>query len=295
MATKTFRYNHIIEVSDYLSALATDKSPHTLISYKVAIVKFFDFLNIKTFEDVTAITSKNCREFQSFLKKDGLQISTINANTRPLRAMFNWFVMDESLETNPFDKVKDLKAPKKVRACMTVEEVDTLLKGCDCIEEQFMFQLTVATGMREEEITNLKLNDANGYQILINGKGSKQRVVYMNDVVFEKYQEYLVWRNNKYGTEIPYLFVSKMRRNYDTSSVRGKFKRAMVMAKFPQNKVEEYHYHTLRHTFMAKFIDDGGNMKVAQQILGHSKMETTAEIYSHVRSSAVEAAMRGMK
>jgi integrase/recombinase XerD len=285
----------IAEVKEYLQTLELDKSKFTIDSYKIAINKFFTYMKIESKENLDCLVASDFRNYQAWLKETGLKASSINAYSRPLKALFNWMVENEYLEKNPMDKVKAMKEKKEMLAFFTEEETSTFLSACD-LEEKAMFAIFFSTGLRRNELASLKLSDIDMYTILVsNGKGDKERTVYMPEDVYDVFLDYLEWRNKKYGMEIPYAFVSKARRNYTGESIRMKFKTIMKKAGFSEKRISELHPHSTRHTFCANLIEGGVDLKVAQVALGHADLAITSKIYAHVRNSAVEKAMRNQK
>jgi site-specific recombinase XerD len=139
------------------------------------------------------------------------------------------------------------------------------------------------------------MGDLTGDAIKIIGKGNKERKVFLPEEYYQVLLKYIEWRNNKYGTEIPYLFVSKMRCKYAGGSIRSKLKSIMARANFSPERIAELHTHSTRHTAAANFEENGIDIKVAQVILGHANLSTTANLYAHVRDSRIESAMRNQK
>lgn len=286
-------YN-IPEVEEYLNTLKLDKSPHTIVSYKAAIDKLFLFANINNFENIKSITSADCREHQSNMKNKGMQASSINANIRPLKAMFNWFVENEYLESSPFSKVKDLKTPKKLLAYLTEEEVSLMIGACKNILDKLIIALLITTGLRRNELVSLKISDLVGNHIIVNGKGSKQRKLILQPEICILLDQWLKIRNKKYGDTCEYLLVSKMGGRFSGNAIREKVKTVMRNAGIPEERVEQIHTHSLRHTFVANLFESGADIFTAQSALGHQNLATT-QIYAHLRNSALDRAMLNQK
>jgi site-specific recombinase XerD len=249
-------YKRIPEALEYMNIQLMDKSEHTIRSYESALNRFFEFMNIQSIEDIKKIVPSDGRSFQAKAIKDGLQPSSINSCTRPLKAFYNWLLENEYVEVNPFLKVKDLRLPKKMLAFFSEEEVHQLLSSCKKIEEKTIFAILFSTGLRRDELVNLKLTDVTGYNLLVNGKGSKQRVVSLPEDIYQLFLEYMEWRNKKYGMDIPYVFVSKMRCKYAGESIRSKLKVAMERAGFSPERIAELHTHSTRHTFCSDLIEN---------------------------------------
>lgn len=285
---------NIAEIEEYLGTLRIDKSPATLSVYEIAINKLFSFLDVKTFDDIKNITSSDCRRHQTKMKEDGLQASSINTHMRPIRAMFNWLIENEYLETSPLSKVKDLKTPKKVLSYLSEEESILMVNACKNILDKLIIVLFITTGMRRNELISLKMSDFVGNHIIVNGKGSKQRKLILQPEVCDLMNKWIKIRNKKYGNKTEYLIVSKMGDKFSGHSISAKIKTIMQLAGFSEERIQQIHTHSLRHTFVANLFESGADIFTAQSALGHQNLATT-QIYAHIRNSALDRAMLNQK
>ena len=283
----------IQEINEYLNTIKLDKSQHTLVSYTTAIEKFIDNFGINNFEDIKTIVPSQCREHQSRLRET-LSASSVNAKVRPLKAMYNWFLTNEYIESNPWAKVKELKVPKKLVAFLSEDEIYAILRSCSRLEDKLILSLLITTGLRRNELSSLKLSDYNGTHIIVNGKGAKQRKLALMPDVCGLMNEYIIKRNKKHGDSIPYLFVSKNRSRFSGDAIRMKVKSAMVRAGFSEERIKEIHTHSLRHTFVANLFESGADIYAAKAALGHQNLSTT-QIYAHLRNSALDNALLRQK
>lgn len=282
-------------VKTYFDTLRLDKSKHTLDSYIRAIDKFLSFVDVKSTKDLDAITYGQGLDFLKILKNEGKKVTSVNAYLRPIQAFFNWLLESQYITNNSLKKIKLLKEPHEKRAFMTVDEFYAFFNACKNTEEKTMFSIFMRTGIRNSELINIKLEDVDGDVIFISGKGNKEGYVSLPKDTYELLEDHIKIRNKKYGNDVPYLFVSKMGKKYTRQSISYKFKAIMRRAGFSQKRIGELHVHSLRHSFLAIFLENGGDIKVAQKILRHSKMATTAEIYAHLRDSALLDIMRNQK
>lgn len=284
----------IAEIEQYMATVKIDKSIHTVSSYTTAIKKFVDNMNIISFDDLKNITPVQCRNHQGILRQT-LSASSTNANIRPLRAMYNWFVENEYMEVSPWSKVKDLKQPKTIPNFLTEEEVGLMIGACENIKEKLIIALLITTGLRRNELISLKMSDVVGNHILINGKGNKQRRLVLQPGVLDLLKKYMEKRIKKYGTDSPYLLLSNGgKRPYAGVSIACKIKSIMKRAGFTEERMAEIHTHSLRHTFVANLFESGADIYAAQSALGHSNLNTTQR-YAHLRNSALDNAMLKQK
>lgn len=291
----TSEYEYIPCIKEYFDMLRMDRSEKTIESYTYSVDKFFDYLKIESTKDISNVTTSQCREYQAACKAEGLGHSSINAYVRPLKALYNWLMENNDFSNNPFEKVKSLKEPNEEKAYLTEEEIEKFLGACKKAEEKAMFSMFFQLGIRRQELIDITFDDVIDDVILIHGKGSKERVVAMPSDTYSLYQEHLKIRNKKYGKDIPYIFVSKMRKQYSGQAIWDKFKTIMKRAGFSEQRIDELHPHSTRHTFLTNFLGNGNDIKSAQKVLGHSDIAVTSKIYAHLRDNALISMMRNQK
>ena len=288
----------IKEIKEYFDMMALDKSPHTIKSYERSTKRFLSFLCIHTFGDIENISASDCRNFQA--KLSAIEIApgklmskaSVNTNVRPVKAMFNWFVEQEYLENSPFDRVKALKQTRKVPVYLTREETISMIRGSENLLDKFLVCLFVTTGLRRQEMANLKLTDINDCHILVKGKGSKERVLRLQDDICVLMKEYLVVRNKRPRyRDSEYLFVSRRGTKFAGSGLLFKIKQIAINSGIPEDRAKKITVHSLRHTFTANMVESGADIRLIQGALGHSSINTT-ERYAHIRSSALDKAMQ---
>ena len=194
------KYQTIKEIDNYIGWIKVDKSENTIYDYSRKIERFFDFLNIETFEDVKSITIQNCRDYVIHLSKDGLKMSSINSNIRPLKALFSWLVESDHISKSPFSKINPVKEPQREVDYLTTEEARATIKACSRLEDKAIISVLLTTGLRRSEITNLKLSNYNGTHLTFVGKGNKERSLPLLNDVKTLLNEYINLRNKKYGS-----------------------------------------------------------------------------------------------
>jgi len=290
--TYTSKYDNLNFVKEYSLVLSLDKDEKTIQSYLSAIDRFFNFLNIQSNEDLFYISALKGREYQQYLKNQGLSNNSINTYFLFLKVFFNWLVGEEKIEKSPLSKVKNLKANEINRAFFSEEEVKKFFEHCKTNEEFAMFGIYFTTGLRRSELINIKLHQLDGYTIHnVIVKRGKTRDIYIPDDVLVYLVKYLRERNRKYPDN-EYLFVSNWGKKFSGEGIRYKFNSILERAGFPKERIEELHVHSTRHTFATNLLSNGENMKTAQESLGHSDIQTTQKIYAHIHKNRVSEAMR---
>jgi site-specific recombinase XerD len=284
-------YEHIVEVKEYLDFIKLNNAEGTFRSYSLAIGKFFSHFNIQSFEDIKNITVSQCRAYQSSLLDSGNKRTSANAYTRPLKTLFTWLVENEYLGKSPFDRIQYLKTEKSIPAFLTNDEVDGMIKACDKLQDKLILAILLSTGLRRNELVTLKLEDFQGEHIVVRGKGNKQRRLILEPKLSILLSDYVEIRNKKYGNTTPYLFVSKMGDKYSGEAIRQKIQTIGRKAGLSEERLDQIHTHTMRHTFAANLLESGADIKILQVGLGHASLSTTSLIYAHIRDSVLDNAM----
>lgn len=282
------------QIEEYLNNVKMDKSPQTVAQYTISISKLSDFFELESFETLKNMTLSDCRKYQTFLSQSGIKKSSVNAYIRPLKAMFTWFVDNEYLDNSPFDKIKSLKTPKSMPVFLTHEEISAMFGACKTLTDKLIFGLLVTTGLRRSELTNLKIDDIDGQHILPMGKGDKSRRLILQPEIDDLLCEYLEYRKeNNINSE--YLLISKTGNKFSGESIRQKIQSIGKRAGIPEQRLSTIHPHSLRHSYAANMLESGADIKVLQVGLGHASMNTTSEIYAHVRDTVLDNAMLNMR
>ena len=206
-------------------------------------------------------------------------------------SFYNYMIFNEKLSANPCSGIRSPKLEKKLPNYLTGEEIDKLLdikliKPID-YRNKAMLEVLFATGTRISELINLKLNQIDFDECIIRvlGKGKKDRIIPIGNTAFE----YLALYINEYRPFIlktrvsEYVFVNK---NGTKMSRQGFFKilKKLVASSGIEKEVSP---HTLRHSFATYLLNNGADLRVIQELLGHENLVTT-EIYSHLSNKKIE-------
>ena len=278
------------EHAEYLTTLQMDKSIRTLEVYTSAINRFFDYFKIDSLDKMKEITPAQCRVYQGVLKEAGLSNSSINTNTRPLKAFYYFFLNNEYVTSNPWCKVKELKVPKKEPVYLSEKESDDMISACKNDQELLIISVMIMLGLRRSEITNLKRSNIIDHHIHIIGKGSKERVLPLSDDLYKLLQSYLLVRDSKWGDKYDNVFISQEGNPISGEAIRIKVQSIGRRAGIPAERLEKIHPHSLRHTFCTNMIENESNIRIVQGAMGHSSLETTIK-YSHLRNTALDKAV----
>ena len=233
------------------------------------------------------------REFVNYMKNDhvkfknnscvkdkdktvGLSESTINSNIKHLRSMFNFWVSENYLENNPFNKVRMIREPVDTVESITLEQVSQLLKQPDKrsfagFRDYVLMTLLVDTGLRISEAINLTVNDIdfNSNTIQIRPEIAKSRKV--RYVPFSSKTSRLLrelWSEvEELGT--PFIFVTVYGNQLDRTRIRQRMKMYGEQGGIVGVKLSP---HVLRHTFAKYYLLNNGDIMTLQKVLGHSSL-----------------------
>lgn len=206
-------------------------------------------------------------------------------------SFYNYMIFNEKLSANPCSGIRSPKLEKKLPNYLTGEEIDKLLdikliKPID-YRNKAMLEVLFATGTRISELINLRLNQIDFDECIIRvlGKGKKDRIIPIGNTALEYLSLYI----NEYRPFIlktrvsEYVFVNK---NGTKMSRQGFFKilKKLVASSGIEKEVSP---HTLRHSFATYLLNNGADLRVIQELLGHENLVTT-EIYSHLSNKKIE-------
>ena len=230
-------------------------------------------------------------DIRSFLNSLELTPKTKAHYLSVLNSFYNYMIFNGNIKVNPCNGIKSPKLEKKLPNYLTIEEIDKLLdikllKPID-YRNKAMLEVLFATGTRISELINLTLNQIDFDECIIRvlGKGKKDRIIPLGNTAIEYLKLYI----NEYRPFIlktknsEYVFVNK---NGTKMSRQGFFKILKKLVK-EAGIEKDVSPHTLRHSFATYLLNNGADLRVIQELLGHENLVTT-EIYSHLSNKKIE-------
>ena len=182
---------------------------------------------------------------------------------------------------------------KKIPDILTIDEQHVLLdqfnlRYISSHRNRTMIGLLINSGLRLSEMTNLKWKNVNlmtGQVKVVEGKGMKDRILYIGEPVIE---DLIVWKERMFEAwgKSDYVFTSRTLKQLDGNAVRGMIKTYTEKAGI-EKKITT---HSLRHTYASDLLRDSKNIRCVQNALGHSNISTT-QIYTHIIDEELESAM----
>ncbi len=220
------------------------------------------------------LNSRSALRFLAKLKKEGYSNKSLNLVVQALRSYFRFEGLDEEAE-----KLKPPKVPRSLPKALTKAEVKKLLGVISPLKkrDRLIVLLLYGTGLRVSELCNLKIKDVDldrGIITVRGGKGAKDRIVPLSKPVIEEIREYLASRNDN----SEYLLVEERREKKDRISPKTVW---YILNKYGKRIGIKVTPHMLRHSFATHMLENGVDIRIIQEILGHSNLSTT-QIYTKV-------------
>jgi len=256
-----------------------NKSENTIRSYVNHINEFFNFIQKK---DLKGIDKKDVYKYLHYIAKEKKNsIATQRNKIAALKNFYSYLVEFELVENNIVHDIEMPKMNPPIRKYLTLDQVFKVINSIDSrnkIRDQTILMLFLTTGMRLSEVVNLNIGDIKQNFIIINGKGNKERVVYLTENMREQLHQYLLVRPE---VKTSALFVSEQGNRISPNAIRYIVNTILDNAQLGID-LDGITVHTLRHTF-ATINYQSGNMDLRelQEALGHSNINTT-QIYTHM-------------
>lgn len=276
-----------IYISDFLSYLEVEAnySENTIKSYENDLNKFEEYYKNK---DLLKITSKDIDKYIQTLSD--LAPSTVSHNISSLKTFYSYFLKLGRINVNPTDGTKSPKLGAHLPTYLTMDEVNNLLDieitDAFSSRNKAILEFMYATGLRISEVITLEFKNIDYDECIVRviGKGSKERIVPINDYAIKYLKDYIDnYRPELVKNEINnYIFLNNHGRMLTR---QGIFKMIKSYASLKGIK-KTIGPHTLRHTFATHLLENGADLRVIQELLGHSDISTT-QIYTHLTNEAL--------
>ncbi|MGO4102655.1 site-specific tyrosine recombinase XerD [Leifsonia sp. YAF41] len=283
-------------VDSYLRHVSIERglAANTVAAYRRDLVIYSDWLGVAGLDDLRAVTSAQISEFVRFLGSREESPLTASSIARILSSVrgFHRFLLEESLvETDVAHDTKPPKLGSRLPKAISIEQVNALLAATDGDEVQqlrdkALLELLYATGARVSEVVTLNVDDVLEEDVVrLTGKGDKQRIVPLGSFARVAIDAYLVRARPKLsvrGSATPALFLgmrgARVSRQNAWLIIRAAAERAELTV--------EVSPHTLRHSFATHLLAGGADVRVVQELLGHSSVATT-QIYTLVTADTL--------
>jgi integrase/recombinase XerD len=293
-ATSTGRANMVgaeIEesVADYLDYLSAERgaSMHTLRAYRSDLRRYVSFCSRRSITSLGEVRETDVSEFLMSLRQGDRALADASSarSIAAVRGLHSFAMRDGIISSNVAEGVKPPQPPLRLPEAMAIDEVVRLLNapGSDPtgLRDRALLELLYGSGCRVSEAMNCDLDDIHLREraVRLLGKGRKERVVPIGSHAVAALEAYLVRVRPslaKTGSE-PAVFLNNRGGRLSRQSAWAVVKRAAAKADLP----DKTHPHTLRHSFATHLLEGGADIRVVQELLGHSSV-TTTQIYTKV-------------
>lgn len=277
----------------FLDEFLSDKyadglSKVTIEDYRNHLRRFFVFCG-----DIgePELTRQLIRDYRVYLRDDP-SINSVSSRTylRALKVFLHWLYVEGYTETDFSLCFKLPKEEQHVIRVLSDDEIRHLLSmfpdwSFSGVRNRLLVQLMLDSGLRLSEVLNLRFGDISlsSRQILVFGKGFKERVVPISSSTCDLIHLYLRFYLSCFGEFMPSEIFLRCTdgRPLTVSAVKNFFRRLKV-----SSGIERLHPHLLRHTFATRYIQNGGNQAVLKEILGHTTLKMTS-VYLHLSDSTI--------
>ncbi|MCX5718573.1 MAG: tyrosine recombinase XerC [Nitrospirae bacterium] len=270
--------DHIDKFIKYLE-IERAASAHTLRSYRKDLDKFSQYVKAHP-EDIDII---DVRGFIAEQIKSGLKKSTVGRRLASIRSFFKFLNREGYLKTNPAKFVSNPKVSKLLPRFLSIDDIFSLIEKPEGIglipaRDRAILELLYSSGLRVSELSGLNIDDINIKEglVKVRGKGKKERIVPVGSKAIDALKSYIVEK---------ILLKSKnkalvLNRTGTRLSDRG-VRRIVVKYARMVGVAGQIGPHTMRHTFASHLLQAGADLRVIQELLGHSSLSTTQK-YTHL-------------
>lgn len=269
-------------IAEYLESLEVERglSQNTIDAYRRDLYSFEEYLRTFDIYEPQNVKRNHINYFIKSVYDANCAPTTITRKIASIRGFFRWLFADEKILQDPSLSIEQPKLRKRLPKVMSINEIEKILSNNLTAAEKVIMELLYGTGFRVSELVNIELSniDLNARYVRCLGKGSKERIIPLGEKAKSAIVDYLKYRElsvKKYKLETKRLLVKD----------NGKLMTRQDIYVFikEQGKLLSKHIspHTLRHSFATHMLENGADLRVVQELLGHSDVSTT-QLYTHV-------------
>ena len=278
-------------IEGFKAYLSVEKnfSEHTLTAYCSDVIAFLLWLDG---ENCTNADYNKLREYLHFIQRFEYKKTTIARKIASIRTFYKYLFRERYIESNPAVSLTAPKKPKSLPKFLTADEIEQILGNIKIdtpagFRNKVIVELLWATGMRVSELSNLNFGDLNieENEIRVFGKGAKERIVLISDRAKNYLIQYIntarkliapEYNRGEINDDSP-LFINNTGFRLQNQTIRNAINEVVSKIELPKKVTP----HIFRHSFATKLIENGADLRVVQELLGHSGISNT-QIYTHI-------------
>jgi integrase/recombinase XerD len=272
-------------------------SKNSVSAYLSDIQKLWDYSKGELgYNSYSQLTYDDLSNFMGYLKEQNQSPYTRARLTSSIKSFFNYLMIEKMIPTNPSELLESPRLGRKLPDYLTVAEIDLLIAQIDLSKafahrNKTIIEMLYSCGMRVSELTHLKIHDviADDQLVRVTGKGSKQRLVPIDQYTLKLIRLYLIEERNQQQAqkgEEDVLFLNRFGKRISRVFVFTLVKKLCQMAGIQKNVSP----HTFRHSFATHLVENGADLRSVQEMLGHESI-TTTEIYTHLEQKGLRDAV----
>lgn len=277
-------------IQEYIAYLKIERglSENTQESYQRDLMQYLNFLkekNISTFDEVDRFL---VMDFLNHLKGQGKSTNSEIRMISSLRRFHQFLRQERYTKKDPMQHIDTPKKGQVLPKILSLDEVERLIETPDTstllgFRDRAILEVMYATGMRVSEIVQLKLSNLHLELSLVKtlGKGDKERIIPLGNIALKYLTEYIQQvrpKQLKKGDEDnPYVFLNHHGGRLTRQGIWKNLKKIVQEAGI----TKEVTPHTLRHSFATHLLENGADLRIVQELLGHADISTT-QIYTHI-------------
>ena len=272
-------------LEDYKTYLLVEKnfSNHTAKAYYSDVMSYLLWL-----DDTSCLTVNfaKVREYLYFIQKFNYKKTTLARKIASIRTFYKYLYRERLVDTNPTTNLSAPKRPKSLPKFLTTEEVEKIMNGIKIdtpagYRNRTILELLWATGMRISEFSGLNFGDLNleNNEITVFGKGAKERIVLISDKAKEYLESYINTARPLVSKGFPLepitdstpVFINNTGYRLQNKTVRNVINSVVESIELPKHVTP----HMFRHSFATHLIENGADLRVVQELLGHASISNT--------------------
>jgi integrase/recombinase XerC len=253
-------------------------SEHTLIAYQTDLAQFQTYFEFKEISVLSELTSLGIRSWVVHLIDSGLTNRTVNRKVAALRTLFKWLRKDGIVDSNPMVKIHGPKNEKRLPVFAKESELESnklaglFTNDFDGMRDALMVELFYQTGIRLNELINLKETDISEQTIKVLGKRNKERVIPIPDLLVQFIRQY-----NELNTfSSDYLILTDKGEQAYPMFIQRLIKKQLGEI----STSEKLSPHILRHSYATHLLNRGADLNAIKELLGHANLAAT-QVYTH--------------
>lgn len=264
-------------------------SKNTIIAYKENLLEFLDFIEVNK---IKKCTYDDIRKYIKELYDKKYTNSSICRQISCLRGFFKYLYNNNYIDDNPMLLISNPKMEKRLPKFLYYEDLEKILSTPDEknyleLRNLLIIELLYSTGVRVDELVNIKLSDIDfdARKIKILGKGNKERYVFFGTRCLDLINKYLsISRKILDVNNSEFLLLSKTGKKINSREVRNIINQEVEVSGL-KIKISP---HTFRHTYATHMLNEGADLRVVQELLGHENLSTTT-IYTHLTNEKLRS------